>query len=107
MPILHVTDSNFKKEVLEKKPVVLVDFWANWCGPCKMIAPIIEELAKEYEGKIIIAKLDVDESPKVAGQYGIMSIPTLVFFKDGKVLSQVVGALNRNELKRKIEEILT
>lgn len=104
MALLHLTDTNFKKEVLQSELPVLVDFWATWCGPCKMIAPVVEELAKEYIGKIKIGKVDVDENPKTATFYGIMSIPTLVFFKNGKVMEQVVGALNKTELKKKIEE---
>lgn len=104
MSLLHLTDNNFKKEVLESDLPVLVDYWASWCGPCKMISPLIEDLAKEYAGKIKIGKLNVDESPKTATLYGIMSIPTLILFKDGKVVDQVVGALNKAELKKKIEE---
>ncbi len=106
MSVLHFSDANFKKEVLESDLVVLVDFWATWCGPCKMIAPIIEELAKEFAGKIKIGKLNVEESPKIPSQYGVMSIPTLIFFKKGKVEDQVVGALNKAQLKKKIEESL-
>ncbi len=104
MALLHLTDLNFKQEVLESDLPVLVDFWATWCGPCKMIAPIIDELAKEYQGRIKIGKLNVDDSPQTATRYGIMSIPTLIFFKKGKVMEQVVSALNKIELKRKIEE---
>lgn len=106
MSILHFSDTDFKKEVLDSSLPVLVDFWATWCGPCKMIAPILEELAKEYVKKIKIGKLDVDENPKITSQYGIMSIPTLMFFKKGQVIEQLVGALSRSELKRKIEEYL-
>ncbi len=106
MALLHLTDSNFKKEVLESPIAVLVDFWATWCGPCKMIAPLIEELAREYQGKMKIAKLNVEESPRTATQYAIMSIPTLSFFKDGKVMEQVVGILSKSELKKKIEQNL-
>ena len=106
MPLLHLTDNNFKKEVLESGLPVLVDFWATWCGPCKMLVPLIEELAGEYAGKIKIGKLDVDENPRTATRYGIMSIPTLVFFKDGRVITQLAGALNKAELKLKIEENL-
>lgn len=106
MSLLHLTDANFKKEVLESNQPVLVDFWANWCGPCKMIIPVIEELAKEYAGKIKIGKLNVDENPKTTSQYGIMSIPTLIFFKNGKVTGQITGALGKSELKKKIEENL-
>jgi len=106
MGIHHFSDSNFKKEVLESKVPVVVDFWANWCGPCKMIAPIVEELAKEYDGKVKIGKVDVDNNPNSAASYGIMSIPSLVFFKNGKVMDQVTGALSKASLKKKIEENL-
>jgi len=106
MSVQHFTDDNFKKEVLESKVPVMIDFWANWCGPCKMIGPVVEELAKEYEGKIKIGKVDVDSNPKSAQAYGIMSIPNLIFIKDGKVIEQVTGALSKAALKRKIEENL-
>lgn len=106
MSLAHFTDSNFKKEVLESEAPVLVDFWAHWCGPCKAIAPFIEELAKEYKDKIKVGKLDVDNNPRIATQYGIMSIPTLIFFKKGKVMDQVTGALSKTQLKHKIEENL-
>lgn len=100
----HFTDHNFKKEVLESELPVLVDFWAAWCGPCKAIAPLIDELAKEYVGKMKIGKVDVDTNPKIATEYGVMSIPTIIFFKKGKVMNQLVGAANKLDLKRKIEE---
>jgi thioredoxin 1 len=103
MAVVHLTDSNFKKEVIESGLPVLVDFWAAWCGPCKMIAPVVEELAKEFDQKIKFGKVDVDENPNIAGQFGIMSIPTLMFFKKGKVMEQVVGALSKTDLKKKIE----
>ena len=106
MSLHHFTDSNFKKEVLESKLPVVVDFWANWCGPCKMIAPVVEQLAVEFKNKAKIGKLDVDANPKTATTYGIMSIPTLMLFKGGKVMDQVVGALSLSELKKKIEENL-
>jgi len=106
MSTLHFTDANFKKEVLESNLPTLVDFWASWCGPCKMIAPLIEELAKEYAGKMKIGKVDVDANSKVATDYGIMSIPTIIFFKNGKVMNQHVGAVSKLDLKRKIEENL-
>lgn len=106
MGVHHFTDSNFKKEVLESQLPVLVDFWAPWCGPCKMIAPAIEEVAKEYLDKIKIGKVDVDSNPKIPSHYGVMSIPTLMFFKGGQVLEQLVGAINKAELKRKIEEYI-
>ena len=104
MNLLHLTDNNFKKEVLESDLPVLVDYWASWCGPCQMVAPILEELAKEYHNKIKIGKLNVDDSPKIPTQYQIMSIPTLMFFKKGKIVDQIVGALSKPELKKKIEE---
>jgi len=106
MSLHHFTDANFKKEVLESQVPVLVDFWAPWCGPCKMIAPAVEEMAKEYAHKIKIGKVDVDTNPKTPSHYGIMSIPTLMFFKCGQVLEQLVGAVNKAELKRKIEEYI-
>jgi len=106
MSLLHFTDANFKKDVLESGIPVMVDFWATWCVPCKAISPLVEELAKGYAGKMKIGKLNVEESPKTPSRYGVMSIPTLVFFKDGKVMGQVVGALNKTELKKKIEEYL-
>ena len=103
MIVHHFSDANFKKEVLESDLPVLVDFWAQWCGPCRMIAPLVEEMAKEYHAKMKIGKLDVDANPKTATSYAVMSIPTIVFFKDGKVMGQAVGAMTRQELKRKIE----
>jgi thioredoxin 1 len=102
----HFTDNNFRKEVLDSNLPVLVDFWASWCGPCKMIAPIIDELAKEYADKIKIGKIDVDANPKIATEYGVMSIPTVIFFKNGKIMDQAVGATSKPDLKRKIEENL-
>lgn len=106
MSVHHFSDTNFKKEVLGSSVPVMVDFWAEWCGPCKMISPIIDELAKEYAGKMKIGKVDVDSNPSVASQYGVMSIPTLIFFKSGKVMSQVSGAQSKAALKQKIEENL-
>ncbi|MDD5669339.1 MAG: thioredoxin [Candidatus Omnitrophica bacterium] len=103
MAVIHLTDGNFKQEVIDSDKPVLVDFWATWCGPCKMIAPLIEEVAKEYADKIKVGKVDVDENSRIASQYGIMSIPTLMFFKKGQIVEQVVGALNKAELKKKIE----
>ena len=106
MSIVHFTDANFKKEALESDLPVLVDFWASWCGPCKMIAPFVEELAKDYSGRVKIGKLNVDENPKVATHYAIMSIPTLIFLKKGKVMKQAVGVLSKAELKKKIEALI-
>jgi len=106
MKPVHLTDKNFKQEVLESDLPVLVDFWADWCGPCKMIAPLIEEIAQQYSGKIKVAKLNIDEGQATTTKYGIMSIPTLIIFKDGKATDQVVGALSKKDLAAKIEENL-
>ncbi len=106
MGVVHLSDANFKKEILESKLPCLVDFWAEWCGPCRRVAPIVEEVAKEFEGKCKVGKLNVDEGNKTASSYGIMSIPTLMFFKNGQVMEQVVGALGKAELKAKIKEHL-
>ncbi|MCX8056250.1 MAG: thioredoxin [Ignavibacteria bacterium] len=106
MKPIEVTDDNFQKEVLESSIPVLVDFWAVWCGPCRLIAPVIEELAKEYNGKMKFAKLDVDVNPKTAMQYGIRSIPTLMIFKDGKVVSSLIGAVPKPKLVEEISKVL-
>jgi thioredoxin 1 len=103
MALMHFTDGNFKKEVLESELLVVVDFWATWCGPCKMIAPVIEELAREYDKKVKIGKVDVDENPNISGRFGVMSIPTIMFFKGGKVMEQTVGAISKADLKKKID----
>ena len=97
------TDANFQEEVLDAVEVVLVDFWAPWCGPCQMIGPIIEELAEEYEGKAKIGKVNVDESPETSGKYGIMSIPAIKIFKNGQVVDEVTGVTSKDVLKEKIE----
>jgi len=89
--VVVFTDQNFKKEVLKSEMAVLVDFWAPWCGPCQMAGPIIEDLAKEYEGKIKVGKLNVDESPQTAAKYGVMSIPTMILFKEGKEVGRKIG----------------
>ncbi len=101
---LVATDQNFKKEILESDKVALVDFWAAWCGPCQMLGPVIEELAGDYEGKAVIAKLNVDENPGTASQYGIRSIPSLLVFKNGQVVDQMLGALPKNQIAKKIDE---
>lgn len=102
----ELTDSNFQNEVLDLQGVALVDFWAEWCGPCKLIGPVIEELAGEFEGKALIGKLNVDDNRDVAAQYGIMSIPTLLFFKNGEVVSKHVGLASKGDLKKKIDSLL-
>lgn len=102
----ELTDSNFQNEVLDLQGVALVDFWAEWCGPCKLIGPVIEELAGEFEGKALIGKLNVDDNRDVATQYGIMSIPTLLFFKNGEVVSKHVGLASKGDLKKKIDSLL-
>ncbi len=100
------TDSNFKEKVLESKLPVLVDFWAEWCPPCKVIAPIIEELAKEYEGKVIIGKMDTDANPQIPGEYTVMSLPTVMIFKNGEPVQSLVGAQGTQTYKAEIEKIL-
>ncbi|HET9885883.1 MAG TPA: thioredoxin [bacterium] len=100
-----INDANFDSEVLAGSPVV-VDFWAEWCGPCRMIAPVLEELAEEFGGKVKVRKLNVDDNPSTSAKFGIRSIPTLLFFKDGRVVDQIVGAAGKSELKKKFERLL-
>ena len=102
---LEITDSNFQEILAEGKPVVM-DFWAPWCGPCKMVGPIIDELATEYEGKVIIGKCDVDENGDVAAEYGIRNIPTVLFFKNGELVDKQVGSAPKSAYVSKIEAIL-
>ena len=102
---LEITDSNFQEIMAEGKPVVM-DFWAPWCGPCKMVGPIIDELATEYEGKVIIGKCDVDENGDVAAEYGIRNIPTVLFFKNGELVDKQVGSAPKSAYVAKIEAIL-
>lgn len=102
----QVSDSNFEEVVLKSNKPVLVDFWAEWCGPCRAIGPIIEELSKEYEGKALIVKMNTDENPVTPTNYGIRSIPTLLFFKNGKVVDKLIGAVPKSNIKSKLDNIL-
>lgn len=104
---ITATEANFKSEVLESSQPVLVDFWAEWCGPCKMIAPAIEQLAADFDGKAKVVKVNVDEQPNLAQQYGVRSIPTLLFFRDGKVAEQLVGAAPKEALADKLTNLIT
>jgi thioredoxin 1 len=101
-----VTDSTFEQEVLQSKQPVLVDFWAVWCGPCKAIAPIVEDLANEYEGKLKVMKLDVDDNPRTASTYGVQSIPTLLVFQDGKPAERIVGAVPKKVIVDKLQGLV-
>jgi len=105
MKMLILTDKNFKEEVLQGRIPVLVDFWAPWCGPCWLAEPVIEELAQEYEGKIKIGKLNVDENPQTAQKYGVMSIPTVIVFKKGKEAKKQIGFSGKEGYKKLVEEL--
>jgi thioredoxin 1 len=102
----EVTDKSFEQEVLKSDVLVLVDFWAPWCGPCRMVAPVVEEIAGQYEGQIKVVKLNTDDNPQVASQYGIRSIPTLMIFKDGQKVDMVVGAVPKTTLANTLEKYL-
>lgn len=104
--ILHLKDSNFKNEVLEASEPVLVDFWASWCGPCRMIAPVIDELAEDYKGKVKICKLNVDENAKTAQDYGVMSIPTMIIYKNGQEVERLVGFMPKANIAQKLEQAM-
>ncbi len=104
---VKVTSQTWEQEILKSASPVMVDFWAEWCGPCRMIAPTVEELAVEYDGKLKVCKLNTDENPDVAGKYQIMGIPSLLFFKDGKLIDKVVGAASKKQFKDKIDGILS
>lgn len=103
---VEVTDATFEKEVLQSEIPVVVDFWAVWCGPCKAVAPIMEEIATNYEGKIKVAKVDVDHNPQVAVKYGIRSIPTTMFFKNGQIANHIIGAYPRAHFIDKVESVI-
>ena len=102
----ETTDATFKDEVLDNELPTLVDFWAPWCGPCRMVAPVVEELAEEYEGKVSFYKLNTDDNPQVASTYGIRSIPTLLVFKGGEPVGQIVGFRPKGDLKKRLDEAL-
>ena len=104
--LLHVTDATFQKEVLESDLPVLVDFWAPWCGPCLMVAPVIEKMAADFGGRMVVAKLNTDENSKTAVKYGIMSIPTMIIFKDGQEAERMIGARPKQALAEKLETFL-
>lgn len=101
---IHVNDADFESEIIQHQGVAMVDFWAEWCMPCRAVAPAIAELANEYDGKVKVAKLNVDDNPRTASHYGVMSIPTMLIFKDGKVVDQTVGAQPKEMLKKRLEQ---
>jgi thioredoxin 1 len=104
--VREITDANFKSEIVDAEGLSMVDFWAAWCGPCRLIAPSVEALAEEYDGRVIVGKLDVDSNQQTAAQFNVRSIPTVLFFKDGQVVDQVVGAVPKPALEQKIKEHL-
>lgn len=104
---IHVTDAAFEKAVLQSKVPVIVDFWAPWCGPCRMVAPILDKVSKEYAGKLVVAKVNTDENPEWATRYGVEGIPTLLFVSNGKVVHRVVGALPENMLREAVEQFVS
>ncbi|MDL2231598.1 thioredoxin [Porphyromonadaceae bacterium OttesenSCG-928-L07] len=103
---IEVNDSNFEEIVMNSELPVLVDFWAEWCGPCKMMLPIVEQLSADYEGKLVVAKVDVDSCPGTAAKFGIRNIPTILFFKKGEIVDKQVGALPKSSLEDKIKSII-
>lgn len=105
MSIIHLSDNEFKEQVLHSKQLAIVDFWAPWCGPCKIISPILEELSKEYDGKVKIYKINIDEHQATAAKYQVLSIPTLLFFKQGKIVKQVVGMRSVSDIRKAINSL--
>ena len=103
---LEITDSNFQELIVQSENPAVVDFWAEWCGPCRMLTPIVKELSQEYEGRVVVGKVDVDSNPGVSSQFGIRNIPTLLFFKGGKVVDKQVGVVPKGALVQKIETLL-
>ena len=103
---VEVNDSNFEEIVLKSDKLVIIDFWAEWCGPCRMVAPIIEEIGEEYEGKVLVAKVDVDTNPGISSKLGIRNIPTVMFFKNGKMVDKQVGAVPKSNYVSKLETLL-
>jgi len=103
---IHINDDRFETEVLQAEQTVIVDFWATWCGPCKMIAPILEEIAGEYDNRVKVVKIDVDSNAATAGKYNIMAIPSLLIFKNGEMVDQVVGAIPKAQLTSRLEKVL-
>ena len=106
MATMHINSENFDKEVLQAQEPVLIDFWASWCGPCRMVAPVVEKLSEEYEGRLKVAKVDVDECPDIAQRYGVMSIPTLIVIKDGQEQDKIIGAAPRSRLAQMVDQYL-
>lgn len=105
--LIHVSDKNFEEEIIKSDKPALVDFWATWCGPCRAIGPLVEELAETYKERVKISKLNVDENPKIAADFGVRSIPTLMLFKDGKVMDTLVGVVSRERLEEFINQSLS
>lgn len=103
---IEITDSNFEEVVLKSDKPVLVDFWAEWCGPCRMVGPVVEELSNEYDGKVVIGKVDVDSNPEVSLKFGIRNIPALLFFKDGEIVDKQIGAVPKSVLAEKLDKQL-
>jgi thioredoxin 1 len=102
---IELNDANFDEVVLKSKLPVMIDFWAEWCGPCRLVGPIVSEMANEYEGKVVVGKVDVDNNPGISNKYGIRSIPTILFFKEGELVNKQVGAVPKSNLVSKLEEL--